>query len=233
MNKIKKTLYTLNIDNYAPELTAITFPLMKKYADKIGAEFYVIDQRIITKDRPELPCVLEKLQIYNLGREHQNDWNLFFDADTMIHPQMYDPTSVVTKDITISGYSSDFIPVRFRPDEYFLRDGRMIGKGNWCGIASDWCLDYWHPLDDISYEEAFEHIYPTVDETTTVVTREHLIDDFIVSRNIARYGLKHILLTDVGKNFNHEPHYLAHQYLMPIEQKEVWMQKVLTEWKLA
>ena len=34
MNKIKKTIYTLALKGYAPELTSVTFPLMRKYAEK-------------------------------------------------------------------------------------------------------------------------------------------------------------------------------------------------------
>ncbi|HWB97853.1 MAG TPA: hypothetical protein VG672_14160 [Bryobacteraceae bacterium] len=42
---IKKTVYTLNIGDYAPEICALTYPLMEAYARKIGADFHVIRER--------------------------------------------------------------------------------------------------------------------------------------------------------------------------------------------
>lgn len=42
---VKKTIYTLNIGDYAPEICALTYPLMQAYARKIGAEFHVIRER--------------------------------------------------------------------------------------------------------------------------------------------------------------------------------------------
>lgn len=225
MPKVKKTLYTLCVDNYAPEITSITFPYMEAYAKKIEADFFIITDRKF----PDAPPVYEKFQIYELGKKHQNDWNIFFDADALIHPDFFDVTACINKDMTISN-GTDFVPHRFRPNEYFQRDGRMIGKGNWLGIASDWCLDYWHPLD-IPYDEAIKDIFPLVDELEFGITPCHLIDDYTVSRNIARYGLKHSLIRDiqaVGKMEN----MLEHQYLMPTEQKVVRLNKTLKEWKL-
>lgn len=226
MNKIKKTVYTLAVNNYAPEITEITFPYMKAYADKIGAEFFVITERKM----PELPCACEKLQIYDLGREHKNDWNIFFDADTLIHPNFYDVTSVLSKDMTCAN-GTDFVPQRFKMDEYFLRDGRMIGKGNWMAVASDWCLDYWHPLDDISVEEALGNIYPIHKEVEFGCDAKHLLDDYIVSRNIARFGLKHMIIPELegDKPLN----CLYHTYLMHDEQKVVDLQRVIKSWKVA
>jgi len=225
VNRLKKTLYTLAVDNYAPEITDITFPLMKRYAEKIGADFYVISERKF----PEAPPVYEKFQIYDLSKEHKNDWNIFIDADALIHPEFFDVTALVGKDTTVSN-GSDFVPHRFRPNEYTLRDGRFIGKGNWLAFFSDWCRDYYQPLD-IPLEEAIAEIYPTVEETNFGITPCHLIDDYAVSRNIARYGLKHRIVPDMTE-FNIRPGLLAHQYLMPIEQKVVYLQKTLKEWKV-
>lgn len=222
---MKKTVYTLCVDNYAPEITEITFPLMKRYADKIRADFHVID----TRKFPDAPPVYEKFQIYELGKEAKNDWNLFFDADALIHPDFYDVTSIISKDTTVSN-GTDFVPHRFRPNGYFLRDGRMIGKGNWLGIASDWCLDYWHPLD-IPFEEAIADIFPVLDEIAFGITPEHLIDDYTVSRNIARYGLKHVLIPEIEFPGIRQG-LLAHQYLMGIEQKVVYFHKTLKAWGL-
>ena len=184
-----------------------------------------------------MPPVYEKFQLYELSKEHGNDWNIFIDADTLVHPDFWDITEVLSKDTTCSGYASDWSPIRFRPDKYFRRDGRYIGKGNWCLIASDWCTDIWKPLDDITFSQAVENIHPTNQELNTVIKREHLIDDYLVSRNIAKYGLKHTLISEVeaARRIRVSGH-LWHQYLVPAEKKLIWMKNQLTvvgEYKLA
>lgn len=238
----KKTLYTLCVDNFEPAITAITFPLLKAYADKIGAEFYIISQR----KHPDMPPVYEKFQIWDIEKERRSDWIVFMDADALFHPDFWDPTAVVGKDMTI-GYASDFVPIRWEPDKYFLRDRRWIGKGNWISFVSDWCLDYWHPLDDITFEEAVKCIHPTHEELSTVIKPSHLIDDWLVSRNIARYGLKHVLIPELCETFK-APMFMQsrvllpgqtqpglvpmwfHEYRMPAEQKVPRMQQKLREW---
>lgn len=222
---MKKTFYTLSVDNYAPEITALTFPLMRKYAEKIGAEFYVIDKRKF----PDFPCPYEKFQIKELSEKHKNDWNIFFDADTLIHPEFWDPTEIVGKEMTVSN-GSDFVPVRFKPNKYFKRDGRFIGKGNWCLMASDWGTDIWSPLENMTPEQARECITPTIAETATVIEPQHLIDDYTVSLNIARYGLQHILLPELSEKCKVRTGYLWHQYLIDIDQKVFCMKKQIMLW---
>ena len=78
---MKKILYTLNICDYAPEITEITLPLLRRYADKIGAHFYVIS----TREFPDMPVTYEKFQIYKLSKLHANDWSIFLDIDTLVH----------------------------------------------------------------------------------------------------------------------------------------------------
>jgi hypothetical protein len=92
---MKKTIYTLNLhpEEYA-DITAITYPLLKHYAKKIGAEFVEIKDRKF----PEWPPTFEKLQVYELGTEAKNDWNIFFDADAMIHPDTADYTNLIPRD---------------------------------------------------------------------------------------------------------------------------------------
>jgi len=172
-----------------------------------------------------------------LSKEHKNDWNIYIDADALVHPDFPDVTTVVNKD-TVLFHAKDFSTQRFRADEYVLRDGRHIGEGNWFSVSSDWCRDVWHPLDDITFEEACENIFPTVHETNTVIKRNHLIDDYLVSRNIARYGLKHALMQDIWPKFGKAPlicdarglPLLWHEYTVPIEKKEVSMKQTLKMW---
>lgn len=180
---MKKTVWTLDI-NFSPEITALTFPLFEKYAAKIGADFKVI----IARKFLDLPVACEKLQLHELGA--RRDWNIFFDADTLVHPDMFDVTEYLDKG-TVMHYSTDIAGTRFKLDDYFRRDGRALGSANWFTVASNWCLDLWHPLDDMSHAVAVSQITPGVREALNGgFTAEHLFDDYILSRNIARYGLK-------------------------------------------
>lgn len=181
----RKTLYTLAVDNYAPEITELTFPFLKQYAWKIGADFFVIDKRCW----PDRPAVMEKLQIFTLSAERRDDWMIYVDADALIHPDLFDITEVLPRD-TVLQNASDFAPNRFLYDDIFRRDGRNIGACNWFTVASSWCRDLWHP-PDISYHEAVSYIRPVQIEERNGIQAEHLIDDYILSRNIARFGLKY------------------------------------------
>lgn len=224
----RKTIYTLAVNDYAPEICRLTFPLMRRYAKKIGADFFVI------KDRkyPTLPPVYEKFQIFDLAKERGDEWSIYLDADVLVHPDFWDVTATLSKDMTLSGYRSDFTPQRFKLDEYFLRDGRFIGKGNWILVASEWCRDIWHPLDDITPEEAIARITPIEVETSTMVESGHLIDDYLVSRNIARYGLKHTLISDQMKEHNTpDPvNFLYHNYTITENRKRAEMCQMIATW---
>lgn len=248
MEKQKKTIYTLALRGYAPDLLNLTFPLMKKYAAKIEAEFVVIEDLKF----PDLYPTYEKFQIWDLMKERGDDWSIFFDADTLIHPDFFDVTTLINKDTTCSGYASDFTPLRFRPDHYFMRDGRYLGKGTWFIICSDWTRDIWHPLEDISYQEAVENIFPINDEVVTIKkTKESLIDDYVVSRNIARYSLKHTVITEICERYKIAvgvpanlpgpggqvqqviSPYLQHDYRRPLAEKMIWAEKVLQGWAVT
>ncbi len=227
MSKLKKTIFTLNVDNYAPEITELTYPLMKRYAEKIGADFHIISERKF----PNMPPVYEKLQIYELGKKMGNDWNIYIDSDALVHPDFFDVTNFIKKDTVIHN-GSDMANNRWRYDKYFIRDGRNISSCNWFAIASDWCLDLWHPLD-ISYEEALGNIFPLQIELNTVITKEHLIDDYTLSRNIAKYGLKFKTTSQIIQEINAGGNYLWHEYIIPAERKVKEMRKTLANWGIS
>src|SRR4030042_4413675 len=99
---LKKTLFVLNVDDYAPEITEVTYPLLKHYAKKIGADFYEIRERKF----PDFPPVYEKLQIYQLAQEMGNDWNIYIDSDALVHPDLIDATLLIPRD-TVAHYGKD------------------------------------------------------------------------------------------------------------------------------
>jgi hypothetical protein len=228
---IKKTIYTLNIGNYAPSITTLTYPLMKAYAQKIRADFYVITERKF----PDWPVVYEKMQVYDLAQQHGNEWTYYIDSDCLIHPDMFDITHHMGRD-QIAHNAFDVASHRWVYDRFFHRDGRHIGSGNWLAIASDWCLELWKPLDDLTLEEAVARIYPTIRERNSgVIEPAHLIDDFTLSRNIAKYGLKVTNVRSIMKTMGYADNigFLWHRYAIPEEQKLTEMNKVLKEWGIT
>lgn len=222
---MKKTIYTLNIDGYSPEITAITYPLIKHWAHKINADFHIIDKR----KYPDYTPVYEKLQIYELQVENGDDWSYYVDSDALIHPDMFDPTEFVTKDFVLHN-GSDMANNRWRYDRFFRRDGRHIGSCDWFTIGSDWCRELWHPLDDITYDDALENIFPIQEELNTVITRDHLIDDYVLSRNIAKYGLHFKTVMQLMTEFNIPGGYLWHQYTITIDEKIKQMHEIIKKW---
>jgi len=225
---MKKIIYTLNVDNYAPELVALTRPHLEFYAQRIGAEIVDITERKF----PDMPVVYEKLQIYELAKENKADWHIYIDSDCLIHPETIDFTNFLQKD-TVMQVGHDMAAIRARYDKYLLRDGRNIGTCNWFTIFSDWCLDLYHPLEDMTLEEARECMFPTVVEGHGGIDKDHLIDDFVITRNVARFGLKYINLPELlEKNELKDAQFFWHEYMITVPEKVKKAKEVIEAWKL-
>ena len=154
---------------------------MKKYAHKIGADFHIITERKF----PAYGANIEKFQLYEMSTDY--DWTIFLDADAMVHPNTPDLTELVDKDTVIFN-GNDISNLRFRPNNYTRRDGRWIGACTWLTCFSDWCRDIWHPYEDPT--KYIGEIFPLHMELNFGYTAEHILDDYLVTRNIAKYGLK-------------------------------------------
>lgn len=230
--KIKKTIFTLDIDNaYDKDLTDLTYPLLKKYAHKIGADFHIISER----KYPEYPVTYEKLQIYDLAQEMENDWNLFFDCDALLHPDFMDVTSHIPFD-HVCHWGQDIASHRWKYDRFFLRDGRHIGSCSWFVICSSWNIEIWKPVDDLTIDEIADNISPINSEVIAGITPIRLIEDYVLSRNIAKYGLKYVsfdkILSDLGMPLNVRDGLIFHRYAMPTEEKIVRIKRQMAEWNL-
>lgn len=193
MRPIKKVIYSLVINDYEPAIRALTFPLLQAWAKKIGAEVQLITERKF----PDWPVTYEKLQVSQFAAENQADWHIFIDADALVNPELFDITAHLSKD-TVMHNGKDMNGVRWKMNEWFLRDGRWIGSCNWLCIGSDWCAqDLWRPLDKpLSW--ALDQIQVTNAEYASGHCEQaHLIDDFTMSCNIARHGLKYTTLNEL------------------------------------
>ena len=221
---MKKNLWTLNIGNYAPEITRLTYPMLEMYAKKIGAQFRIIE----TRKFPDWPVVYEKLQIFERGQDA--DWNIYIDSDALVHRDMFDVTEYLSRD-TVLHNGNDNAGNRWKFDRFFRRDGRHIGSCNWFTVASSWCIDLWEP-SELTPAEAIANITLTQNEVNSgVMDAGHLVDDYTLSRNIAKYGLKFISLIDLKRKIKDRGDYLYHQYTLPVPQKVEVLQQTLVKWK--
>jgi hypothetical protein len=227
----KKVVYTLALPGYPTQLTDLTFPWIKFYAAKIGADFHVINERKF----PDWPPTAEKMQIWELGQN--NDWNIFIDADAVINPELFDVTAVVPKD-TVIFTGLDMAAMRFRPNKYTLRDGRYIGACTWFVVCSDWTIDLWRPPEQTP-QEVIAEIFPTNGERMCRIGAgmngigpEKLIEDYICSQNIARFGLKHTTIEGhIKQRFGRMyDSYYWHQYTIFLDQKIIEALKIMTAW---
>jgi alpha-N-acetylglucosamine transferase len=166
---LKKAVYTLIVDNYFPELCKLTNENHRAYANKIGADYIIINKRRY----PEWWPTYEKVQIFEIGVQY--DWCLHIDADVLVHPELKDITAGSPD--TIKWYSIYDPALYFKCDQYFTRDGRQIGVCSAMLAVPRMCHDLWEPFD-CTYEEALKGI-----------NKPHGIDDYCFSRNLAKYGL--------------------------------------------
>ena len=228
---MRKTLYTLNIENYRPEITELTFPLMKHYAAKIGADFHVITQR----KYPEMPITFEKFQVGELALERNDEWSMFFDADALIDPEMFDVTNHIGKQ-TVFHNGKDFNGIRWTWDKYMQRDSRGIGSCTWCVGASEWTVEDLWCKPTIPLQDILASIHITVGEHNSGHCQtEHLIDDYLISRNIARFGLSFTTIMDVcatvgvkGPQGQHVSPWMWHLYTLSNDVKIRMMLAVLS-----
>ena len=86
---MKKILHVLNINDFFPELFALTYPTIKAYADMTGFTINLITERKF----PDYPINYEKMQVYKDGEGA--DYNMLCDADMLIHPHFPDVATIV------------------------------------------------------------------------------------------------------------------------------------------
>ena len=167
---MKKEIFTVCVDNYKPDLCAITVPTIEAYAKKIGAKFTLITER----KYPEYSPTYEKVQIHELGKN--NDWNILIDADILIGEDFPDVTKNVPHD-SVGLYMQYQADMLFASHPYFIKDGRKLGVASNFMVASKFCHDVWTPL--------VEKVNPS-----TVTKREFILDEYCFSRNVAQFGIK-------------------------------------------
>jgi len=233
---MKKLIAVLCTDDWQPEIRAMTFPLFKYHAKKIGADFCVINDR---KFPSNYPLCYERFQLYEISKHY--DWVIQLDADLLLHPDTPDFTRHISKDIiliSVPGLASE----SYQMDEYFMRDSRDLCVGGFITINSDWTRDLWKPPDDLTPEEAMQRCMPKTHEwRDRQFYHDHIVLDYILSRNVAKYGLKYATLQDMfnlfvsAKRCSAKPieDYVMHNGSLKYHEKIIHIKNYLNKhWKI-
>ena len=117
--------------------------------------------------------------------------------------------------------------MRFKHNNYTRRDGRNIGACTWFTAFSGWTRHLWKPYKNP--REYVNQIYPTHKEINFEYSPEHILDDYLVSRNVAKYGLKvKTVLHDMFASYPQDGHplFFIHQYCITEQEKL----KYLRQW---
>ena len=195
---MKKLLVTLDI-NYDKEITKITFPYMKEYAEKIGADFYIITKRKF----PNLDINLEKFQLYDICENY--DWTIFLDADCLIDPNGKDLTELVENDRII-------VPSYNNPEHHFYSKN-IEGKYNFNFYAplfvlvfhknSRNCLKpYKNPLEYCRYIKIDNTNKEMIKYLTSkkidnqLIPKSWFLDEFLFNLNLHKYKIKTASIRD-------------------------------------
>ena len=180
---MKKCVHTISIDNWFPEMCNITLPLIKRYADRIGADFNIISKAKFDGFPPNY----EKMQIWESGKDC--DWNIYLDADMIIDPDKLQDFS--QQNPRFFHYESHILNnVCFNSHPYFIRDGRNLGVSDCFLATSSYTHDLWYPTS-FTLEEIQQYC----------LINKRMVSEFVISLNIARFGLKGLEM--LGSNRSH------------------------------
>ena len=177
---MKKIIHCVYINDYFPELWEMCLPTIKQYAYRTKSELNIITERKF----PEWHINYEKFQVYEDGKHA--DSNFLIDADVLIHPQFPDFSDSITLPHHIAFNDNYHASTKFNviDNVYFQRDGRDVGIASNAVISFKSTHDVWEPLN----------ITPDRGKEITFV-REGDIDEYCLSHNMAKYGLKYTGIT--------------------------------------
>lgn len=169
----RKCVHIIHKPVVSAALSAITIPLIKAYAKRIGAEVNIIGS---TREFPEYPPTYERMQIFAMGRHYQ--WNICVDTDVLLGPNVIDVTMAVARDCVglIMNYAAS--PSFAVDNRFFGRDGRDLVPVEAFIVTSDWTHDLWEPLRGSPAANLAQVMF------------EEQIAEYALALNMAKYGLK-------------------------------------------
>lgn len=204
---MRKCVHTVVIEDWRPDLCAITLPNLERYAKRIGADFNVISKAKF----PGYPPNYERLQVYEAGRDYE--WNICIDADTILRRDCEDPTTWMNPRAMGSLWMTDARHY-FAWNKYFERDGRNIGVADCFVVTSRLTHDAWTPLEE-PFEEARRHC----------LRDERMVSEYALSLNVARFGLMF-----TGALMDHSRHYSIMTTTHAVVDAPGMMLAKLAEW---
>lgn len=175
---MKKCIHVVYISDFFPELWKLTYPTIKAYAERIGADLNIITDRMF-----DLHINYEKMQVWYAGKDY--DANFLVDADVLIHQHFPDFTTIVPQHHV--GFNDNYNASRkFNIEDsiYFQRDGRDVGIASNAVVTYKSTHDLWTP----NFSNKFV-------QQRICKVREGDIDEYNLSLNLAKYGLKYCGLT--------------------------------------
>ena len=186
---MKKIIHVVNINNFFPELFSLTYPTIKSYAERYSYDINIISERKF----PDYPIHYEKFQVFEDGKEALI--NILCDADMLIHPQLPDMVTHLRRD-AIAFNDNYHLSTKYHVDRipYFMRDGRDVGIATNFVVTSDWTHDAWEPIP-LSAKDIESLAKKEVTEDTNQRGWGHYADEFAISFNMAKYGLKYTGVT--------------------------------------
>ena len=188
---MRKLIHVVNINDFFPELFALTYPTIRSYAERNGYMINMITERKF----PDYPINYEKMQVYEDGKDAEV--NILCDADMLIHPEFPDVTEFLKRD-SIAFNDNYNISWKYHVDRirYFMRDGRDVGIATNFVVSSDWTHDVWEPLS-LSQKDIEDLAKKENTDTGGAEGRGwgHYADEFALSYNMAKYGLKYTGVT--------------------------------------
>jgi len=188
---MRKLIHVVNINNFFPELFALTYPTIRSYAERNGYMINIITERKF----PDYPINYEKMQVYEDGKDAEV--NILCDADMLIHPEFPDVIKFLKRD-SIAFNDNYNISVKYHVDRirYFMRDGRDVGIATNFVVSSDWTHDVWEPLS-LSQKDIEDLAKKENTDSGGADGRGwgHYADEFALSYNMAKYGLKYTGVT--------------------------------------
>jgi len=175
-------VHVVNIGDYFPELFNITIKTVEYFCSRHKFHLNVITER----KYPDYPLLAEKLQVY----DQDYDWNLLLDADILVHPDTYNPFNYFNP-IEVGNKDDYRASTQLRLDKYFIRDNRDRGLSGCVLATSRLTHDLWEFPSDLTKDEILDNI----------LQERKIVDEYVVSRNLAKYGLKHRELFPI-KDYN-------------------------------
>lgn len=167
-------IHLLNIGNFFPELTELTYPTIESFAKRIKAKINIITKMKISSDN----ILAEKLQVYEDGKEY--DYNIFLDLDLLIHPQCYNPFKNIPP-FHVAFKDAHYANEIFKQDEVFKNDPRNVGVSTCCVFSTRETHQLWKPISELNLEQI----------TNNIIQDRKNIDEYTLSRNLAKYSIKY------------------------------------------